>query len=241
MNPAFAKAVDDEYGPLDWRLPEAHAIYWGARGLEAAKENPDKVNADDLIKLRRIIYQSLLQAFHHGRVISDPFNHRTALGPNLDLIPQVNKAYLQMYDEETDPGQKSGILRAQRNFLRDAIYFLYENNRMTEANQWFKYLGEKFPGQPIIENQPNSLPKNLTLDEYAVAVVQIDIGETSQERVTSARARAADPRLLRPRPSARTTATKISSGSPTTSIRTTPPRLPSSGATSASRCRLMKP
>ncbi len=32
-----------EYGPLDWRLPEAHAIYWGARGLEAAKENPDKV------------------------------------------------------------------------------------------------------------------------------------------------------------------------------------------------------
>ncbi|MBW8864673.1 MAG: hypothetical protein JF609_07070 [Verrucomicrobia bacterium] len=37
-----------------------------------------------------------------------------------------------------------------------------------------------------MENDPNSLPKNLTLDEYAVAVAQIDIDETSQERVTSA-------------------------------------------------------
>jgi hypothetical protein len=77
-------------------------------------------------------------------------------------------------------------LNAHRNFLRDAVYFLYENNRMAEAQKWFKYLGEKYPDKPIIENQPDSLPKNLTLDQYAVAVVQIDIDETSQERVTSA-------------------------------------------------------
>ncbi len=57
---------------------------------------------------------------------------------------------------------------------------------MAEAKKWFKYLGEKYPDKPIIENQPDSLPKNLTLDEYAVAVVQIDIGETSQDSVTSA-------------------------------------------------------
>ena len=34
------KNVNAQYGPLDWRLPEAHAIYWGALGLEKAKENP---------------------------------------------------------------------------------------------------------------------------------------------------------------------------------------------------------
>jgi hypothetical protein len=58
--------VDGQYGPLDWRLPEAHAIYWAALGLEKAKENPDKVKGDDLITLRRIIYQSMLQvsSFH---------------------------------------------------------------------------------------------------------------------------------------------------------------------------------
>jgi hypothetical protein len=185
MDAAFARRVDSEYGPFDWRLPEAHAIYWGARGLEAAKENPDKVKADDLIKLRRIIYQSMLQAFHHGRIVIDPFTKTYSLGPNLDLVPQVNGAYLDLYDQETDPGQRDGILRAHRNFLRDAVYFLYVNNRMAEAAKWFKYLGDTYPDKPIVENDLTSLPKNLTLDEYAVAVVQIDINETSQERVTA--------------------------------------------------------
>src|SRR5476649_2540439 len=92
IDPAFAQAVDAQYGPLDWRLPEAHAIYWGARGLDAARKNPDKVKADDLTTLRRIIYQSMLQELHHGRLIANPLTQTYALGPNLDLIPQLNAA-----------------------------------------------------------------------------------------------------------------------------------------------------
>ena len=185
LDPAFAKSVDVEWGPFDWRLPEAHAIYWGAKGLDAARKNPEKVKADDQMTLRRIIYQSLLQAFHHGRILPNPFG-QPELGPNLDLVGQVNKAYLKMYDDEGDAAQRDGILKAHRNFLRDAVYFLYEANRIGEAARWFKFLGDKYPDKPVIENQPDSLPKTLTLDEYAFAVVQIDIGETSQERVTAA-------------------------------------------------------
>ena len=184
LDATFAKTVDDQYGPLDWRLPEAHAIYWGALGLDAAKKNPDKVKADDLIKLRRIIYQSIYQAFKHGRILSNPFGPGYSLGPNLELVTHVNEAYEQMMQDDAE--MRDNIAKAHRNFLRDAVYFLYENNRLTEANRWFKYLGDKYPDKAIIENQPDSLPKTLTLDEYAVAVVQIDIGETSQERVTSA-------------------------------------------------------
>ncbi len=186
LDAAFAKQVDAQYGPFDWRLPEAHAIYWGARGLQAAKDNPDKVKADDLIKLRRIIYQSMLQSFHHGRIMVDPFTKVYSLGPNLDLASQVNGAYERMYAEETQSAMRDGTLKAHRNFIRDAVYFLYENNRLAEARKWFKYLGDKFPDKPIIDGRPDSLPKNLTLDEYAVAVVQIDVGESSQDRVTSA-------------------------------------------------------
>ena len=45
LDPVFAQKTDSEYGPLDWRLPEAHAIYWAALGLEKAGENPGKVKA----------------------------------------------------------------------------------------------------------------------------------------------------------------------------------------------------
>ncbi len=184
IDPVFAQGVNNEYGPLDWRLPEAHAIYWGAKGLAAAKNNPGKVKADDLIKLRRIIYQSSYQAFKHGRIIMDPLTQRYSLGPNLEIAPRVNAAYEQMMADDT--GMRDNIGRAHRNFLRDAIYFLYANNRVSEATKWFKYLGEKYPDKPIIDSYPESLPKNITLDEYAVTVVQVDIGETSQERVTTA-------------------------------------------------------
>jgi hypothetical protein len=184
IDPAFAEKVNAEWGPLDWRLPETHAIYWGALGLEKAKENPDKVKADDLITVRRNIYQSMLQAFYHGRFIANPFNKTYELGPNLDLVPKVNDAYETMMKEDTK--NASNIATAHRNFLRSAIYFLYEDNRIADAAKWFRYLGEKYPEKPIIDGDPNSFPQNVTLDQYAVARVQEDIGDTSQERTTAA-------------------------------------------------------
>jgi hypothetical protein len=184
IDPVFAQKTDAQYGPLDWRLPEAHAIYWFAHGLEMAKENPGKVKQDDLITLRRGIYQSMLQAFHHGRKIDDPFSDQFAVEPNLELIPKVNDSYLQMYAEETDQGQKDGILKAHRNFLKDAVYFLYENNRVADAAKWYKMLGEKYPDKTILEHDTNSFPRNLTLEDYAAQRIQDELGDTSQERTT---------------------------------------------------------
>jgi hypothetical protein len=184
IDPVFAQKVDGQYGPLDWRLPEAHAIYWAALGLKMAKDHPDKIKGDDLLSLRRVVYQSTLQGFHAGRMISNPFTKDVELAPNLDLATRANEIYLESMN--ADLANSNHIAAAHRNFLRDAVYFLYENNRMTEAAKWFKYLGDRYPDMQIVDNDPTSLPKNLTLDEYAVAVVQIDIGETSQQRVTSA-------------------------------------------------------
>ncbi len=184
IDPVFAQKADAQFGPLDWRLPEAHAIYWGALGLDAAKKNPGKVKADDLITLRRLIYQSMLQAFHHGRIISNPFNQNVELVPNLDLTPKVNATDEQMYAEETDQGQRNGILQAHRNFLKDAVYFLYENNHVADAAKWYKILGEKYPDKPVLDSDPNSFPKNLTLEDYAFARVLEEVGNTSQENTT---------------------------------------------------------
>jgi hypothetical protein len=184
IDPVFADKLNAQYGPLDWRLPEAHAIYWGAYGLEKAKEHPDKVKADDLITVRRNIYQSMLQAFYHGRFIANPFNKSYELGPNLDLVPKVNDAYETMMRE--DAKNRDHIAVAHRNFLSAAVYFLYEANRLAEAAKWYRYLGEKYPDKPLIVGAPDTLPRNLTLDEYAVARVQEDIGDTSQYRTTAA-------------------------------------------------------
>ena len=186
IDPVFAKKVDAEWGPLDWRLPEAHAIYWGAFGLAQAKKHPDKVNPDDLIKLRRNIYQSMLKAFQHGRIIRNPFNHSYELVPNLDLVSKVNDAYEKMYAEETLPNMRDGIQKAHRYFLGDAVYLLYEDNRVAGAAEWYRYLARKYPDNPTLNGNPDSRPAQLTFDQYAIARVQEDIGDTSQERTTAA-------------------------------------------------------
>ncbi|HKI68626.1 MAG TPA: hypothetical protein VKA67_03500 [Verrucomicrobiae bacterium] len=186
IDPVFAKKVNEEWGPLDWRVPEAQAIYWAAVGLRQAKENPNRVKPSDLMQMRRSIYQSMLQAFHHGRLVTNPFDKSFALYPDLALIPKVNEAYLTMYAEEKDSGLKQNILNAQRNFLRDAVYFLYQDNQITRAEKWYQYLGKKFPDKPIIDGVTNSFPRNLTLEQYAVACVQENVNETSQDDVTAA-------------------------------------------------------
>ncbi|HEU6446906.1 MAG TPA: hypothetical protein VFV23_00525 [Verrucomicrobiae bacterium] len=183
IDPVFAQKINQEWGPLDWRLPEAHAIYWASQGLQKAAEHPDKVKKEDLLQLRRVIYQSLLQTLHHGRILSNPFTQRYALGPNLDIIPQTEKAYELMIAE--DPNDAINIARAYRYALCDAVYFLYVNNRIAEAAKWYKTLQEKFPDKPLPDIQPATLPKDMTLDEFAVARVQSEVGDTSQERTTA--------------------------------------------------------
>jgi hypothetical protein len=184
MDPVLMTQVDAEYGPLEWRLPEAHAIYWAAQGLQRATNNLSKVKADDLIQLRRVIYQSMLEGWQRGRIVDNPFNtNYVEFGPNIDIIPKVNETYLKVHEQESDPNQKNGILNAHRNFLRQAVYYLYVYDRMSEAAKWFKYLGEKYPDKTIIDGDFNSYPRNVTLDQYAVACVQTDINETSKDRV----------------------------------------------------------
>src|ERR1022692_427826 len=184
MDPQFMKEVDERFGPLEWRLPEAHAIYWAAKGLDEAEKHPGKVNKDDLIQLRRVIYQTMLLAFQRGRLEVNPIDQAFDFGPNLDIIPNVNRSYEEQMEE--DPAEKDKMQTGHRNFLRQAIYSLYVYNRMTEAKKWFKYRSEEYPNKPIIDGDNNSYPRNVTLDEYAVSCIQTDISETSRDRVKAA-------------------------------------------------------
>lgn len=184
MDPAFMKEVDSRYGPLEWRLPEAHAIYWAAVGLKKAEANPTRVKPEDLITLRRVIYQSMQMSFQRGRLVSNPFLKAFEFGPNLDIIPKVNEAYEQAAKD--DPPNREVIERAHRNFLRDAVYFLYGHNRLKEASYWFKVVGQKYPDKTLLEANTNSYPRNLTLDEYAVARFQEDVEGMSRDRMQSA-------------------------------------------------------
>jgi len=181
MDPGFMKQVDVEYGPLEWRLPESHAIYWAAKGLEKARLNPAKVKQSDLIQLRRVIYQDMQLAVLRGRLVMNPYLRTFDFGPNIDIIPNANKAYEQAMAEDAE--NRDHIAKAHRNLLRYAVYFLYGHARYKDAAEWYKYLGTKYPDKLLLDGKPDSYPRNLTLEQYCLARAQEDIDETSRDQV----------------------------------------------------------
>ena len=184
MDPVLMKTLEEPYGPLEWRLPEAHAIYWAALGMKMAREHPTGVDPDDFIFLRRVIFQSMLLSFQRGRLIIDPYENTVELAPNLDLIPKVNASYEEQMKEEVK--KRSSIANAHWNFLGNAVYFLYQQNRLADAAYWYRYLGEHYPDRVLLYEDTNSFPRNLSLDDYAVARTQGDINDLSPIRVRAA-------------------------------------------------------
>jgi len=181
MDPQFMKELDTEYGPLDWRLPEAHAIYWYARGLQQAKANPGKVKAEDLMTLRRGIYQSMLLSFQRGRLVANPYLREVDFRPNLAIIPKVDQAYEQSMKDE--PAQREHIQTAHRNFLLEAIAASRADNRNAEGTRLFEQLKRQYPNKPLFDNDTNTLPAKMTYEEYALRPLQEVAEETDRNKV----------------------------------------------------------
>jgi hypothetical protein len=183
LDPAHMKEVDDEFGPLEWRLPESHSVYWATLGMKRAKKT-------DQITLRRAIYQPMQLAFQRGRLIEIDTSEgkRYQFGPNLAMIPKANKAYEE--NAAADPEYRDHIKNAHKNFLKDAVYFLYTHNRRADADLWLKYLVKNYPDAVISDvrdkDHPNKRIADMSVDDYAVARVTEDVGETSNVRTRQA-------------------------------------------------------
>jgi hypothetical protein len=171
IDPAFMKKVDDTYGPLEWRLPESHAIYWAMLGLENAKTR------EQLIQLRRVIYQSLHLACIRGRLFAVPGDDRSMvrfeLGPNLQLVEKADRAYEDMIRDDAE--MRQNIQNGHKNFLREVSWALYTQNQLTEAQRWFAKLKQTYP---------EAVPSEMTIEEYAFARVTEYAGETSRNKTT---------------------------------------------------------
>ena len=170
MDPQLMKEVDELYGPLEWRLPDAHAIYWAEAGRRRAKK-------DDQETLRRSIYQTMQLAFVRGGLKENKIDKTFTLGPNLDLVGNVNRVYETMSAE--DPANAS-IKTGHKNFLVNAIYFLYVDYREAEAKRWYKYLEEHYP-QALVHQSG----KKLSLDEFVIVMMTEDVGETDVNKTTA--------------------------------------------------------
>ncbi|MGA2748022.1 MAG: hypothetical protein ABSG59_04530 [Verrucomicrobiota bacterium] len=175
LDPKIIQKVNEEYGPLDWRLPDAHAIYWAEVGRMRAKPSDQET-------LRRSIYQSMQAACIRGgslsRSITNVTEQNFMLWPNLDLVPKVNAIYEKMIAEQAEM-MKENNQNGHKNFLKQAVYLLYEDGRMNEAAHWFNYLRNTYTNSFV------GRQANITLDDYCLGQIVEDNGETDMNKVTA--------------------------------------------------------
>jgi hypothetical protein len=126
------RQVDDEYGPLDWRVPESHAIYWAHRGR--------RVTPSDAW-CGRVLRQGLLETFRNGHLLFDPGRGLYLRAPRLDLAARANAAYARDLPLAKDATTEL----AYENFLREAVLLLCVFDRAREAGEFLGRLRERVP------------------------------------------------------------------------------------------------
>ncbi len=170
----------DMYGPLDFRLPQAHAIYWAYLGLKRSGRNVsfDALNAImkkgdtfNALNCKRVIYGSLQDIFKRGRFIitSDGI---PLISPDIRFIPILHRVYLSLgknyakaegkkWDGTAGETFRSGHV----NFLRKAIAMYYQYGRLDMARKYWKILNKLYPNKEY----------NIGMQAYIYKYVREDI------------------------------------------------------------------
>ena len=111
MDAAGMRALEGRYGPLDWRIPETHALYWASKALALAPPESFEEQA-----AHRMVHQSLVALVGHGSFAGDLEARRWAARPNPALIPGTCAAF----EEEIAARPGSGNQMAYAAFLLDS-------------------------------------------------------------------------------------------------------------------------
>jgi len=139
--------LEDEKKPgrprmgIDWRLPDALALYWAARSVQLfGADVTNAANAD------RMLFHALIGLYERGNLRFAPPQED---GPaqwigtaNFQLLARVVKVYedrVKFY-RDANPIRESFL-----NFLRDTIVSLYIHNKRKLANKYLRLLQQRGP------------------------------------------------------------------------------------------------
>lgn len=148
MEPERMIRFTRKYGPIDWRHPATHGLYWAARGVEEALTRLNERNAKDLdfVNTDRMVLQSLQTLYRNGQIMFDILSPDLyAQIPSADFIFSYRAVINELMEREADQMAQKGVEMRKRvftfyaaayeNFLSDALTFLYRRGQVAEAKR----------------------------------------------------------------------------------------------------------
>ena len=125
--------IDRRYGPFDWRLHQAHTIYWAAED-----------NFEDFMKggvnYAKIVRQSMMESFYEGRLFHNPVKNVITRTNNLQIIGKIHDYVEYLLENQFSPG----VDKIHKDFLDSAIAILYTFNQHKLSRQLFEHYKEDY-------------------------------------------------------------------------------------------------
>jgi len=144
MEPERMIRYTRKYGPLDWRHPSSHAVYWSARGVEEGLERTGTTEFDTL-NTDRITMHAIQELFRFGTVQYDLIADEYFTITNFDWVD----AYSDIIEEvmarggvATDTEARAYTLygAGYENFMRDVIRVAFNRGQIDRAERYHQRL-----------------------------------------------------------------------------------------------------
>jgi hypothetical protein len=150
MEPDRMIRYTQKYGPLDWRHPASHSIYWGARGVEMGLNRVTADNSQDFdfINTDRMVIHAIQELYRSGTISYDILLPEFfAQLPNTDFIESYDSIIVELMAREQkqmlDNKQVDMEQRVFRfysagyeNFLSDAVIMLFRRGQFDAARKY---------------------------------------------------------------------------------------------------------
>ena len=155
----------DRYGPLDFRLPEAHAVYWATIGVKRSANGKN-------IDCERMIFQSLKNAFISGKLARLATSSLMLTTANIELADATKTAYISALKNHK---YHKSIVAGYENFMVDAIVILYIYGKERKAAEYLHSIRESREF-----NNKNRYSRDL--DEFVLFEITGDIETLAQDK-----------------------------------------------------------
>lgn len=152
MEPLRMVRVTEQFGPLDWRLPATHGLYWAHRGVQVGYMEVDERNSDafDFVNANRIVVQSVQELWRFGDLY---FDYVAAVEGEFAYYQVINAPdFLGPYGDYLDEAiEAAGIFERERkvyrpyaagyeNLMEDAVTYFFRRGDTELAHQWYSRL-----------------------------------------------------------------------------------------------------
>lgn len=178
MEPSQMIRYVRKYGPIDWRVPAAHALYWSAQGVERglgrvttrAEKDFDFTNTD------RLVIQAVQDLYRYGQVYFDYLGFNLGVAEMYLEIPDpvFAQTYANIMQElvgrskwDTKDRAYSMYAAGYENFFMDVVLYFYRLGMKDVAEKYYRDLGQ-WAGMNL--NDPDRPRKfSVPLEEFVQA------------------------------------------------------------------------